>query len=325
LVSRKGADVLAREVAAAEHARVRLSALLLSVLPLLVPGADFPVLSPAVAERPPLALRASGALDRRAVPECSALLASRRHERTFWTLSDSGGPARLVPVRANGLVVSGLAGAGYLGVEVAGARNLDWEALAYDGAGNLVIGDVGNNLSRRRELNLLIVPEPVPGAASTAPARQVAFTWPDQREFPDPELRHDCEAMFLHKGRIHLLTKHRRDTRTTVWRVEIPPAGNRAFLTQVGALEARGMVTDASVSPDGRWLAVLTYRLIWVFDLRGSPENPLSGPAHARLLQPPAAQWQLEGCAWVDEKTLLLGSEEGALFSVPLAEILNPR
>lgn len=304
---------------------MRTPGLSLLLAPLLALGADFPVLSPSVPDRPPLALRPSGALDRKAVPECSALLASRRHPRTFWTLSDSGGPARLVPVRATGLVVTGAAGAGYLGAEVPGARNLDWEALAEDGAGNLVIGDVGNNLSRRRELNLLIVPEPIPGAATTGPFRQVAFSWPDQREFPDPELRHDCEAMFLHRGRIHLLTKHRRDTRTTVWRAEIPASGSRAFLTQVGALEARGMVTDASVSPDGRWLAVLTYRLLWVFDLRGAPENPLAGPAHARLLQPPAAQWQLEGCAWADERTILLGAEEGALFTVPLAEILGPR
>lgn len=292
---------------------------------LLAEAADFPVLSPSLPSREPLALRPAGALDRRVVPECSALFASRRHPRTLWTLSDSGGPARLVPVRPTGLVVVGAAGPGYAGVEVAGVRNLDWEALAEDGAGNLVIGDVGNNLSRRRELNLLIVPEPVPGAPSVAPARQVAFAWPDQREFPDPELRHDCEAIFLHKGRIHLLTKHRQDTRSTVWRAEIPPSGNRAFLTQVGTFEARGMVTDAAVSPDGRWLAVLTYRLLWVFDLKGAPDNPVAGPAHGRLLQPPPTQWQLEGCAWTDGQTLLLGSEEGGLFPVPLSEVVTGR
>lgn len=304
---------------------MRPPATVLALLPIAAAAAGFAPHRPEVPDRPPLLLRAAGALDRRAVPECSALLASRRHPRTFWTLSDSGGPARLVPVRPTGLVVVGAAGAGYLGAEVTGGRNLDWEALADDESGNLVIGDVGNNLSRRRELNLLVVPEPVPGAPATAPARVVSFSWPDQREFPDPEMRHDCEAIFRYRGRIHLMTKHRQDTRSSLWRADIPAAGNRAFLTQVGLLEARGMVTDASVSPDGRWLAVLTYRLLWVFDLGGSPENPLSAPAHGRLIQPPAAQWQLEGCAWSDERTILLGSEEGGLFAVPLSDVLVPR
>ena len=294
-------------------------------LPLTAVASGFVAHRPDVPDREPLILRASGWIDRRAVPECSALVASRRHPRTLWALSDSGGQARLVPIRPIGLVVTGTAGPGYLGSEVVGAQNLDWEALTEDGAGNLIIGDVGNNLSRRRELSLYLVPEPIPGAATTAPARKVSFSWPDQREFPDPDLRHDCEAIFHYRGKVHLLTKHRKDTQSSLWRVEIPTSGDRAFLTQLGLLEARGMVTDASISPDGRWLAVLTYRLLWVFDLKGQPENPLMGTAHARLIQPPAGQWQLEGCAWTDEKTLILGSEEGALFTVPLSDILTPR
>ena len=256
-------------------------------------------------------------MDRRAVPECSALVASRRETRLFWALSDSGGPARLVPIRPNGLN----ARADASGVEVTGAANLDWEALAADDAGNLVVADVGNNLSRRRELHLYVVPEPSPSSPATLPARRVAFAWPDQTQYPDPEQRHDCEAAFWHRGRLHLLTKHRRDTLTHVWRAELPPAGDRAYLTQVGAFEIRGMVTDAAVSPDGRRLAVLTYRMLWVFDLSEKSDNPLAGPAQARALAAPAAQWQLEGCAWLDDATILLGSEEGAIFRVPLAEV----
>lgn len=294
----------------------------LASAPLLLLAALAAAFPPRVVEpdaRPPLALAPSGALDRRLVPECSALLASKRHPRVVWALSDSGAAPRLVAVRPSGLAASPASP----GVAVTGATNLDWEALAADDQGNLIIGDVGNNLSRRRELHLYVVPEPDPAAPATAPVRRLAFSWPDQTQYPDPDQRHDCEAMFWHKGRLHLLTKHRRDTLTTIWRAEPAPGSDRAYLTQLGAFEARGMVTDASVSPGGRWLAVLTYRMLWVFDLSGKPENPLSGPAHARALAAPVGQWQLEGCAWADEATILLGSEEGGLFRVPLTEVVR--
>lgn len=304
---------------------------LLSLVFLSAPLLGGPVvLTPAVTRQDPLVLKSSGSLDRDAVPECSALLASTTQERVIWTLSDSDGPTRLVAVRPSGLVaLPPTAGPSfglkkYLGVDVVGARNLDWEALASDGAGNLILGDVGNNLSRRRELFLYVIPEPTVGATTVTPSRRLTFTWPDQLEFPDPEQSHDCEAMFWYRGKLHLLTKHRRDTQSRLWRAEIPTTASRAYLSPVGAFDAHGMVTDASVSPDGRHLAVLTYRLLWVFDLSRKPENPLSGPALARPLQPPMSQWQLEGCAWLDNETLILGAEEGGLFQVKLQELSAP-
>lgn len=309
------------------HLVSRLLSLLLLVAPLV--GGP-PVLTPAVTRNDALVLKSSGALDREAVPECSALLTSPTQDRVLWTLSDSDGPARLVPIRPSGLVAlsptvtPGFGGKKYLGVDVVGARNLDWEALASDGAGNLILGDVGNNLSRRRELILYVIPEPTVGTVSVTPTRRLTFTWPDQVEFPDPEQSHDCEAMFWYRGKLHLLTKHRRDTQSRLWRAEIPSTATRAYLTLVSAFDAHGMVTDASISPDGKHLAVLTYRMLWVFDLSRKPENPLSAPALARPLQPPITQWQLEGCGWVDNETLLLGAEEGALFRVKLDELAAP-
>lgn len=279
--------------------------------------AAFPTRTVPLDSRPALNLRVSGNMDLSAVPECSALARSARDPRLFWTLSDSGSSPRLVPIRSTGLLLQPAS----LGVTVTGATNLDWEALTQDGAGNLIIGDVGNNLSRRRELHLYSVPEPLTIASATLPARRLVFSWPDQTQYPDPEQRHDCEAIFWYQGRLHLLTKHRRDTSTSIWRAEIPPAGDRIFLTQLGRFDVRGMVTDAAVSPNGKRLAVLTYRMLWVFDLTAKPDNPLAGPASARALAPSAAHFQLEGCAWLDDRTLLLGSEEGGLFQVPLDQV----
>jgi hypothetical protein len=271
------------------------------------------------AEGPALALRASGKLDPKLVPECSALFPSRRHPGVFWTLSDSGAKPVLVPVRADGSKV--FTAKGYAqGVALAGATNVDWEALAGDEEGNLIVGDVGNNVSRRKELAFYLCAEPAPEAASV-PARKVTFVWPDQTAFPDPELAHDCEAMFLLRGKLYLLTKHRRDTLTDLWRADIPVSGDRATLTKLARFDIGGMVTDACLSPDRTRLAVLTYRNVWVFDLPASGEDFFRGRAVQATLSPPVLSFQLEGCAWADPANLLLGSEQGDLFRVPLGEL----
>jgi len=271
------------------------------------------------AEGPALALRASGKLDPKLVPECSALFPSRRNPGVFWTLSDSGAKPVLVPVRADGSKV--FTAKGYAqGVALAGASNVDWEALAGDDEGNLIVGDVGNNVSRRKELAFYLCAEPTPDAASV-PVRKVTFAWPDQTAFPDPELAHDCEAMFLLRGKLYLLTKHRRDTLTDLWRADIPATGDRATLTKLARFDIGGMVTDACLSPDRTRLAVLTYRNVWVFDLPATGEDFFRGRAVHATLSPPVLSFQLEGCAWADASNLLLGSEQGDLFRIPLGEL----
>ena len=273
-----------------------------------------------VTEMPALSLTSAGRLDLKAVPECSALWASRTHPGVFWTLSDSGGQPVIVPLHADGSAVitpKGLWGP----VLIKGATNVDWEALTGDAQGDLIVGDVGNNVSRRKELALYLFKEPAAGATEVTEPRKVTFAWPDQTAFPDPELSHDCEAMFLLRGRLYLLTKHRRDTLTDLWRADIPAAGARATLTKLARFDADGMVTDASLSPDQRRLAVLTYRNVWVFDLPADGEDFFRGPALHAPIAPPMLSFQVEGCAWLDAGHLLVGSEQGDLFRIALKDL----
>jgi hypothetical protein len=83
------------------------------------------------------------------------------------------------------------------------------------------------------------------------------------------------------------------------------------------------MVTDASVSPDGKSLAILTYRAVWVIALPATGENFFDGSMSYTPLSPPLLSWQIEGCAWLDAQTLLVGSEQGDLFKIPLS-VLKP-
>jgi hypothetical protein len=206
-------------------------------------------------------------------------------------------------------------------VALKGATNVDWEAITGDASGNMVVGDVGNNVSRRKELAFYLFKEPAPGVREITEVRKVTFAWPDQTAFPDPELAHDCEAMFLLRGKLYLLTKHRRDTLTDLWRADIPPVGDRATLTKLARFDVGGMVTDACVSPDQKRLAILTYRNVWVFDIPVVGEDLFRAPALHAPISPPMLSFQLEGCSWVGNGHLLLGSEQGDLFRIALTDL----
>jgi hypothetical protein len=271
-------------------------------------------------EMPSLELKSIGRLNLKQVPECSALWAHPAQPGVFWTLSDSGAKPMIIPLHADGSAVitpRGVAGP----VTIKGATNVDWEALAGDAAGNLIVGDVGNNVSRRKELALYCFKAPAPGDTEVAEVRKVTFAWPDQTAFPDPELAHDCEAMFLLRGKLYLLTKHRRDTLTDLWRADIPATGDRAVLTKLARFDVGGMVTDAALSPDQKRLAILTYRNVWVFDVPAAGEDIFHAPALHAPIAPPVLSWQVEGCAWLDAGHLLVGSEQGDLYRIALTDL----
>ena len=269
---------------------------------------------------PSIELKSVGKLNLKLVPECSALWVSPSQSGVFWTLADSGAKSAITPIRADGTLVP-VAKSFWGAVTLKGATNVDWEAITGDASGNMVVGDVGNNVSRRKELAFYLFKEPKPGVTEVTEVRKVTFAWPDQTAFPDPELAHDCEAMFLLRGKLYLLTKHRRDTLTDLWRADIPPVGDRATLTKLARFDVGGMVTDACVSPDQKRLAILTYRNVWVFDVPGVGEDFFRAPALHAPISPPTLSWQVEACSWVDNGHLFLGSEQGDLFRIALTDL----
>ena len=281
-------------------------------------GGEVPVVVREVQEMDAFQLQPSAKVDKKLVPECSALWASQQNPGVFWTLSDSGNKIEIIPMRRDGSLAWGTKG-----VTITGAKNYDWEALTGDADGNMVVADVGNNISNRRQLNLYLFKEPSAQNPEVTEVKTIPFIWPDQKEFPDPDLKHDCESIFKIRGNIYFLTKHRRDTFTELWRIDIPKSNAQANLTKVAQFDAKGMVTDASVSPDGKCLAILTYRAVWVITLPLAGENIFNGPMFYAPLSPPVLSWQIEGCAWLDAQTLLVGSEQGDLFKIPLS-VLKP-
>lgn len=252
----------------------------------------------------------SGKLDLALVPECSGLVQSLRYNGVFWTLSDSGNQPVIVPVTARGKIAPGWNGP----VRIEGVNNNDWEDLALDAKGNLIIADVGNNSGRRKQLMLHFVKEPKPGATTAKPTRTLRVHYEDQREAsPD----YDCEAVFEAGGKIFFLTKHRTDTRTRLYRLDGDSTKRSNPLRLVDSFEIGGMVTGADTSPDGKLVAVLTYTALWVFEFDPKTGNIFTGSVR----RTPIFAWQAEGVAFDGNESIVIGNEGGQLFRVPLSDL----
>lgn len=255
-----------------------------------------------------------GKLDTALVPECSGLVQSLRYNGVFWALSDSGNEPVIVPVTARGKIAPGWSGP----VRIEGVKNNDWEDLALDAKGNLIIADVGNNNGRRKQLMLHFVKEPKPGATTAKPTRTLRVHYEDQ-QVASPD--YDCEAVFEAGGKIFFLTKHRTDTRTRLYRLDGDSTKRSNPLRLVDSFEIGGMVTGADTSPNGKMVAVLTYTALWVFEFDPKSGNIFTGS----IRRTPIFAWQAEGVAFDGNDSIVIGNEGGQLFRVPLSDLKTAR
>ena len=197
------------------------------------------------------------------IDECSGLERSRRYPGVFWVHNDSGDEARIFAIDSHANFICE--------VQVEGARNVDWEDIASDESGQLYIGDCGNNRNRRQDLLVYVIDEPDPATAvkgrlRVPVKRRLPFRYADQRQFPDStQLNFDCEAIYWRDGGVYLLTKHRSDLRTALYRLD-PNDTRQQVLARLGDAEVQSPVTAADLSADGSLLAVLSYQYILLFD-----------------------------------------------------------
>ncbi len=261
-------------------------------------------------------LKPDGQISPTLLTECSGLVHSLRYNGVFWAHGDGGSGASIVPVTASGKLARGWTGA----VRVEGCKNNDWEDIALDDQGNLIIADLGNNNGRRKQLMLHFVSEPKPGAVSVRPTRTLRVHYEDQKgDSPD----YDCEAVFSAGGRIYFLTKHRSDKRTRLYRLAGESTTRSNPLRLVGSLDVGGMVTAADASPDGKLVAVLTYTTLWVFSYDRASGSIFTKSESVR--RTPIFAWQAEAVAWEGNDALVIANENGQLFRVALSSLQAAR
>lgn len=225
----------------------------------------------------------AGALQRIAeLPEGSGVAASRRAPGRFWSHNDSGDPV-LIALDAGGRVTGRLS--------LTGAAVEDWEAVAVGPCPSgscIYIGDIGDNEASRARITVYRVSEPAEASGSVKVAEVFHARYPDGA--------HDAEGLIVTpEGRVIIVTKGETGPVALYRFPSELRSGSTMTLERIGEPRARASendrITDAAMSPDGRWIALRT-------------KQALSFYAAADLL---AGNWKEAGRVAVDR----LGEPQG--------------
>ncbi len=243
-----------------------------------------------------------GRLAAPAIREASGLVASRRHPGIFWVHNDSQNPPELFAVRRDGALVRSYSVA---------IPNIDWEDITTDDSGHLYIADTGNNHLVLPIRAIYQVDEPDPNRA-TDPKQPLRVLNAYRYGFA-PQARFDAEGLVV-AGDSALVVSKRRDGRPAeVYRLPLRtgaplfrPALPERVATLAGCVEP---VTGATLTRDGRTLAVVTDRSVRVYESRNLADWTLIGSTAF-------AAPDVEAITW-DGADLILASEDRSLYRVP--------
>ena len=237
----------------------------------------------------------------RGLSEMSGLEASPGQPGVLWSINDSGSRPLLYRLGAKGENL------GRVAVRGTDWWHNDWETLAVwheRGVDWLVIGDVGDNKGRRDHVNLYGLREPAPGQTTADVAWTLAFRYPDGAR--------DAEGITIDPltGDTLILTK--RDKPQRLYRVPLSARGGdepvvAEFVTTLPPLSA--LATGLDIAPDGRSVAVLTYKGLYVWDHEvGEAWSTVFARAPMRTQLPPMSK--AEAMAFGHEAgTVYVGSE----------------
>ncbi|MDX2146197.1 MAG: endonuclease/exonuclease/phosphatase family protein [Planctomycetota bacterium] len=282
----------------------------------------------AAAARDAIVLEPVASLGPGASKENSGIVRGRAYPDVFWTHNDSGDEPRVYPVRIDGSVVPAQRYPDTPGVLIAGATNNDWEDITIDASGRLIVADFGNNSNARADLTLYVVPEPEPTEGRTAPLSKITFRYPDQRSRPAPrdDFNFDAEAIFCVGDGIFILTKHRSDTFTKLYRVDGRDPNEVNVVTYIDRFNLQGQATAADASDDGLRLAILTYFDVWLFERRSIDEPFFAGRISRRAYRYPDGDSDSEAVCFENSENLLIADEgRGQLFRLPIAQLKEIR
>ncbi len=276
---------------------------------------DFHVYAQSSSDKP-LKLEAYKRIDEPAREEVSGIVKSRIYDDTYWVHGDSGTKDHIYAINEKGEIKSEKKD--YKGAEIKGVKNEDWEDIALGENGTLILADFGNNCHCRDNLKILIIEEPDPDADEAKVLAEYRIKYPEREGILSLFLEdnYNAEAVFMKSGKIYVITKNESGGEAKLLRLDNPVEDEVNTLTEISSFKFKGQVTAADISPDESKLAVLTYRSIWLFDLKEG-QTFFGGNTY---WQPIRGVKQVESITFSGED-LIIAEENGDLYRVEVAKI----
>lgn len=191
----------------------------------------------------------TGTVEDLELDEISGIAVGHRMRGILWAVEDSGNEAAVFALEPTGEVVAKVA--------VDGARNEDWEELAW-ASGRLYIGDIGDNEQERSKIRVYILREPTDRGIKSADARLLRLRYEDGP--------HDAEALFVdpRDQQLYIIVKQLTEPASAMYAVSLDDlrpgeVGELRFVASVPL----STVTAAALGPAG--IAVRNYETVLLF------------------------------------------------------------
>ncbi|OEK07819.1 hypothetical protein A8C32_15135 [Flavivirga aquatica] len=222
----------------------------------------------------------------------------------IWMLNDSGNAPKLFGLNNQGEIIQKLK---------IDAKNNDWEDLTSDKKGNLYIGDFGNNTNKRKNLAILKVNNDDLYSSDKVDIKRISFKYPNQKKFPPKKknMHFDCEAFFHFNNNLYLFTKSRvKNNYGKTYLYKIPAKKGKHIAKFIGSFNScsdlQCWVTSADISNDGKQVALLTQKSIFVFTNFVS-DNFFNGTVKTYNFH---SDTQKEGICFKNAKTVYITDEK---------------
>lgn len=222
----------------------------------------------------PVTITRTGWLTSNNLNEASGMQASYSRDGDFFVHNDDGEPV-IYAIDSTGADVGS--------VSIVPAQNKDWEditSIPVDDGRWLVIGDIGDNWSKRKSIKLYFIDEPQTGKNDRYAGRQELKHW-ISLNYPDGP--RDCESMAYDPVNKQILFLSKRDKPPRLYAIDLVTAlsENHAELTLLGTTSSLRppTITDRAkwggrtdwisqptgfdISADGSEAVVITYRSLY--------------------------------------------------------------